>query len=81
MVTMQTNEKQIIQIKALIIVLNQMRDAVRQVSPKLFQRTENEDTKVTFGRRDMIYETILEALEELEDQLEDLIEEYEEDED
>ena len=65
------NKQQIKKIQAQIIVLSRMRDAVRQVSPKIFQRSDNEDTKTIFNRRDMVYEAILEALEDLEDQLED----------
>lgn len=78
---LNANEQKTKKIQAQIIVLSLMRDAVRQVAPKIFQRSENEDTKTTFNRRDMIYEAILEALEDLEDQLEeqlDLSEEEEE---
>ncbi len=72
------NPSQIQDLKIQIIVLNQMRDAIRQISPRLFQRSTGEDPKTTFNRRDAVYELILEALEELEDQLEDLLAKEEE---
>lgn len=68
---LNSTQQQIKKIQAQIIVLSQMRDAVRQVAPKIFQRAENEDVKTTYNRRDMVYEAILEALEDLEDQLEE----------
>lgn len=67
----QTNAKLIKRLQAQIIVLSLIRDSVRQIAPLIFKRSENEDPKTTFSRRDMVYEAILEALEDLEDKLEE----------
>ena len=52
-------------IQAKIIVLSQMRDAVREVAMSLIFKT--------LQHRDELYMAILEALEDLEDQLEELL--------
>lgn len=50
-------------ISAKIILLSVMRDAVKQVSPKLYRSMQH---------RDDLYAAIIAALEELEDKLEEL---------
>lgn len=47
-----------------IIAITQLRDAVREVSPRIYRST---------AHRDEVYMAIIEAAEELEDQLEEQI--------
>lgn len=65
-------------VKIQIILISMMRDAVRQVAPKIFQRTPHEDSKITFTKRDLVFDTFIDALEDLEDKLEELEEAEEE---
>ena len=58
-------------VQKLIILFSQFRDAVRQVSPKLYRSIE---------QRDDLYDAIIDALEDLEDELEEYEGEEEEEE-
>lgn len=57
-------ERSIQNIKAQIIVLSRIRDAIKEVSPTHIFRT--------IQHRDEVYAAVIEALENLEDQLEEL---------
>ena len=56
-------------VKLKIIVLSQMRDAIKEVSPAYVFRS--------MQHRDELYNAIIQALEELEDELEELEEKEE----
>ncbi len=62
-------------VKTEIIFGSVMRDAVRQVAPKIFQRIPHEEPKVTFTKRDLVFDAFIDTLENLEDELEELEEE------